>query len=45
MNAILFLLATLVFTLPALAQDIYTGPGLPRSESRSSYMRGMQSDP
>lgn len=45
MNAILFLLATLVFTLPALAQDISTGPGLPRSESRSSYMRGMQSDP
>jgi len=44
MNLIFFLLAILFVSTTGLAQDISTGPGLPRSESRSSFMRGMQMD-
>jgi outer membrane protein OmpA-like peptidoglycan-associated protein len=44
MNLIVFLLMILVVTTAGIAQDISTGPGLPRSESRSSFMRGMQTD-
>lgn len=44
MNPIILLLTILVTMTAGIAQDISTGPGLPRSDSRSSFMRGMQTD-
>ncbi len=45
MHPIIFLLTILLVSTVGVAQDISTGPGLPRSESRSSFLRGMQTDP
>ena len=44
MNALFLMLTLAVAAMTGLAQEISTGPGLPRSESRSTYFRGMVND-